>query len=144
MAAERGLIMRVPPIQTRTRRAHETAAFARAHGKFDEVDRALFRAAFEHGLDINETDVLASIVEQAGVDANGLRLALDTHEFTPLLNADIALARRLGINSVPTMLAADESGRAEPVVGAVPYEMLEPAIQRAFERVRLSAPGSAR
>jgi predicted DsbA family dithiol-disulfide isomerase len=139
MAAERSLIMKIPPVQTRTRRAHETAAFARAHGQFAPVDRALFRAFFEHGLDINDPEVLAQIVREAGLDADELRLALGTHAFGEIVDADVALAARIGIRSVPTMLAADEAGRAEPVIGAVPYEHLEDAIKRAIDRTEKRA-----
>ena len=136
MAAERGLVMRIPPVQTRTRRAHETAAFARAHGQFDAVDRALFRAFFEDGLDINNEGVLVTVVSEAGLDGAALRHALKTGDFASAVQADLALAARLGLSSVPTMLVADESGRAEPVIGAVPYETLEPAIERAIARTK--------
>jgi predicted DsbA family dithiol-disulfide isomerase len=139
MAAERGLAMNIPPVQTRTRRAHETAAFARAQGKFADVDRALFRAFFEQELDINDPEVLARIVEEAALDPEELRMALGTRAFEEIVVADVALASRLGISSVPTMLVADDEGRAEPVIGAVPYEHLEAAIRRAIERTEKRA-----
>jgi predicted DsbA family dithiol-disulfide isomerase len=139
MARERGLVMNIPPAQTRTRRAHETAAFARAQGQFTAVDRALFRAFFEEGLDINDVEVLTRIVSEADLDAEEFRLALGTRAFGEIVDADAALAARLGIRSVPTMLVADESGRAEPVIGAVPYEHLEAAIERAIERTKEKA-----
>ena len=139
MAAERGLVMNIPPVQTRTRRAHETAAFARAYGAFDAVDRALFRAFFEQGLDLNEVDILAGIVQEAGLDPDALRRALDTREFANVVDADLALSRRLGITAVPTVLVADESGRAEPVIGAVPRADLEGAIERALQRTQKRA-----
>jgi predicted DsbA family dithiol-disulfide isomerase len=136
MASERGLVMNIPPAQTRTRRAHETAAFARAQGQFTAVDRALFRAFFEQGLYINDVEVLTGIIMEADLDAEEFRLALGTRAFGEIVDADVALASRLGIRSVPTMLVADESGRAEPVIGAVPYEHLEAAIERAIERTQ--------
>jgi predicted DsbA family dithiol-disulfide isomerase len=134
MAADRGLIMNLPPVQTRTRRAHETAAFARAVGHFAPVDRALFRAFFERGLDINDPDVLGQLVQEAGLDADELRMALGTRAFGEIVDTDLALAARLGIRSVPTMLVADDEGRAEPVIGAVPYEDLAAAIDRTAAR----------
>jgi predicted DsbA family dithiol-disulfide isomerase len=134
MAAERGLVMQIPPVQTRTRRAHETAAFARARGRFAPVDRALFRAFFEEGFDINALDVLQGLVADEGLDPGALRDALERGEFTPVVNADAALAQQLRIRSVPVMLVTDESGRSEPVLGAVPYEHLEQAIERSLER----------
>jgi predicted DsbA family dithiol-disulfide isomerase len=134
MAAERGLVMNIPPVQTRTRRAHGTAAFARAQARFAPVDRALFRAFFEQGVDIDDPEVLARIVKEAGLDPEELRMALGRRAFDEIVDADVALARRLGISSVPTMLVADQQGRAEPVIGAVPYEHLAAAINRAIDR----------
>jgi predicted DsbA family dithiol-disulfide isomerase len=134
MAAERGLVMNIPPRQTRTRRAHEAAAFARAHDAFPTVDRGLFRAFFEEGLDINDVEVLARIARDARLDEEALRQALETRQHANEVDQDLALSVRLGIRSVPTMLVADESGRAEPVVGAVPFEDLKAAIERAIAR----------
>lgn len=134
LAAERGLVMRQPTTQTRTRRAHETAAFARASGA--SVDRALFRAYFEHDRDINDDAVLEEIVESAGLDPPALRQALSTRTYAPVVEDDYALAARFGIRSVPTMLVADAEGRAEPVVGAVPLDYLEAAIARAIGRTQ--------
>jgi len=139
MAAERALVMNIPPLQTRTRRAHETAAFARANGRFDAVHRALFRAIFAHGLDVNDADVLGTIAEEAGLNPEELRLALGTRAFTEVVDADVALAARLRIHSVPVMIVADDSGRGETVLGAVPFEMLGRAIQRAIERTEKRA-----
>lgn len=135
MAKERGLPMRLPPIQTRTRRAHETAAFARAHGKFAQVDRALYRAFFEQGLDINDVAILERIVRDADLDPAGL----GADEFTDRVRADFALAAQYGIQSVPTMLVGENIDDAEPVIGAVPYEWLEGAIHRALSRDRTHA-----
>jgi len=139
MAAERGLVMNIPPAQTRTRRAHETAAFARAHGAFEAVDRALFRAFFEEGLDLNDVNVLARIAQDAGLDPDALRRALEQREFADVVDEDLRLSAQLGIRSVPTILVADESGRAEPVIGAVPSEDLEAAIERALKRAEKRA-----
>ncbi len=134
MAAERGLVMNLPPAQTRTRRAHEAAAFARAHGRFAAVDRGIFRAFFEHGRDINDVEVLAAIAEEAGLDPAALRAAVESREFAPLVEADAALAHQLRIRSVPVMLVTDDSGRAEPVLGAVPFDDLERAVRRTLQR----------
>ena len=134
MAAERGLVMRLPPAQTRTRRAHETAAFARAEGAFERAHVALFRAFFEHGLDLDDSEVLATVVHEAGLDREQLRLALGTRAFAEIVDADVALAARLRIRSVPVMIVADGAGRGEPVLGAVGFELLEAAINRALAR----------
>lgn len=130
MAAARGLVMNLPPLQTRTRRAHEAAAFARGQDQFDAVHRALFRALFEHGLDIDDVDVLARVVGDERLDPAALRDALSAGTCSPPVDADLALAAQLRIRSVPVIIVADESGRGEPVLGAVPFEFLEAAVER--------------
>jgi predicted DsbA family dithiol-disulfide isomerase len=139
MAAERGLVMRIPPVQTRTRRAHEAAAFARTMDTFSPVHHALFRAVFEYGRDVNDTEVLVPIVQDAGLSGDDLRMALGTRGFSEIIDADAALAEQLRIRSVPVMVVADASGRTEPVLGAVPYDWLEGAINRAIERTEKRA-----
>ncbi len=139
MAAERGLTMRLPPQQTRSRRAHETAAFARSHGRFHDVNLALYRAFFEDGRDIAEPSVLADIVQHAGLDVDQWRHTMDTGAFRDTVRRDVSLAASLGISSVPTMLVGETLEDAEPVVGAVPYEWLEGAIRRGLDGDRSQA-----
>src|SRR3569623_2095405 len=52
MAAQRDMTLHLPPVQPRSRKALELAAYARAQGHFDAVHRALLRAFFEEGRDI--------------------------------------------------------------------------------------------
>lgn len=133
MAAERGLTMRLPPVQARSRRAHETAAFARSRGRFRDVNLAIYRAFFEDGRDIGDLAVLADIVQRAGLDKDDWRRAMDTGAFAEAVRNDLSLAASLGISSVPTVLVGERLEDAEPVVGAVPYEWLEGAIRRALD-----------
>ena len=44
MARERGLTLRLPPVQPRSRKAHEATAFARSAGRADATAEALFGA----------------------------------------------------------------------------------------------------
>ena len=44
MAASLGVEMRRPPVQARSRKAHEAAAYARRHGRFRALHEALFHA----------------------------------------------------------------------------------------------------
>jgi predicted DsbA family dithiol-disulfide isomerase len=61
LAERLGVTMRLPPVQPRSRRAHEAAKWAASVGRFDEYNGALFRAFFERGEDIGETEVLVSL-----------------------------------------------------------------------------------
>ncbi len=132
MAEERGLVMRLPPLQTRTRRAHEVAAFARAEERLPAVDTGLYRAFFEHGRDINDVAVLEDVVREAGLDPAAMRRALESGAFADAVRADLELGASLGVRSVPTMLVGETLDDVEPVVGAVPYEWLAGAIDRAL------------
>ncbi len=57
MAKERGMSLRLPPVQPRSRLAHEAAHFAATQGLFDAMNTALFRAFFEDGCDIGDLAV---------------------------------------------------------------------------------------
>lgn len=146
MAVERGLSMRVPRRKVRSRRALQAALFAQEHGRFRELDRALYRARFEFDLDIADLDVLKTLARESGLDADALAYAVSSNAYLHPLIADLRLASQLGVNGVPAAFvgpAPPEEGQAEdrllaffqdaePVVGAVPYEWMEDAIERAL------------
>jgi predicted DsbA family dithiol-disulfide isomerase len=131
MAAERGMNLKLPPVQPRSRKALESALFANRHGSFAQMHEALFRAFFEQGRDIGDTDVLCEIAGENGLEPDTLRHALDHHHYTSQVLDDEQLAHTLGVTGVPAMLLrmADMPWqRAVPIRGAVPYDTLEPAI----------------
>jgi predicted DsbA family dithiol-disulfide isomerase len=135
MAAERGMQLRLPPVQPRSRPAHEAAAYARDEHRFEAMHRAIFAAFFEDGRDIGGVDVLVGIGDRVGVDALELRRALDEGRYTGWVRDERALADRLGIESVPAMVAVGpgdtlESGGIE-VTGAHGYETVRALVERA-------------
>lgn len=103
MARERGMTLRLPPVQPRSRAAHEAAKFAEAQGCFDAMNRALFRAFFEDGHDIGRTDVLSEIGRSVGLDPAALDRALHEGTFRDAVLRDEAEAKRLGLTGVPAM-----------------------------------------
>ncbi len=139
MAAERGLVMRVPRRSVRSRRALQAALFARRNGGFRELDRAIYRARFEDDADISDVDVLRRLASAVGLDAEALAYAVRMNAHLEDLNADLTLAGQLGINGVPTAFIGPEAdglfaffSTAEPIVGAVPFERFGAAIDRAL------------
>ncbi len=127
MAEARGMMLGLPPVQPRSRKAHEAAAFARAVGRFEAMNAALFRAFFAEGRDIGDPDELVAIGRSTGLDAEALRSALAEGRFTEEVLAEEAEARRLGMDGVPAMVLAPEgegreAGRGLLVQGAQPYE----------------------
>jgi predicted DsbA family dithiol-disulfide isomerase len=138
MARERGLVMRVPRRQIRSRLALQAALFAREHGRFRELDRLIYRARFEEDADIGDPAVLAALGADAGLDGEALRYALKTGAYLEELQQDLALAQAVGIRGVPVALVGPPADdfqqfrqRAEPVLGAVPEAWMVEVIERA-------------
>lgn len=130
MAAERGMNLKLPPVQPRSRAAHEAAAFAATEGCFDSMHEALFRAFFEEGRDIGRLEVLAEIADSIGLDSQQLTSALSSKRFTAAVEEDQRLALRLGVSGVPMMTLRPGESRWEEALalqGAVPYDHMEAA-----------------
>lgn len=130
MAEARGMNLKLPPVQPRSRAAHEAAAFAQTHGRFDAMHEALFRAFFEEGRDIGRNEVLAEIAGSVGLDPRQLTIALEEKRFSAMVEEDQQLALRLGVSGVPIMTLRMGDSRWEEALalqGAVPYEHMEAA-----------------
>jgi predicted DsbA family dithiol-disulfide isomerase len=127
MAAQRGMTLRLPPVQPRSRKAFEAVEHARSEGRFDAMHRALFQAFFEDGRDIGSIDVLVEAGRSVGLEAPALRAALDDGRFAAQVLHDQSLAQRLGVRAVP-LLAVRRAGepleRARALSGAVSHEQL--------------------
>jgi predicted DsbA family dithiol-disulfide isomerase len=139
LAEKRGMILKLPPVQPRSRKALEAAAFADSHGRFNAMHEALFRAFFEQGRDIGDLDTLCEIGREAGLDAQALRQALGDGRHTAEVEGDERLALQLGVSGVPVMflrLANAPWEQALPLRGAVPYEVMEMAVREQLGRVR--------
>ena len=105
LAEKLGVTMRLPPVQPRSRLAHEAAHWAQAQGRFEEMNQAIFRAFFERGENIGEIEVLASLASKLDLDVDSLRRALETGEFKESVVADEREAESLGLNGVPAFVA---------------------------------------
>lgn len=135
MARERGMTLRLPPVQPRSRRALEAAEWAREQGRFEAMHHALFRAFFEDGRDLDDPEVLADVAASVGLGPDGLRAALERERYTDKVLADERLARELRIGGVPALLVGPAYGSleaAESLSGAQPYERVRAAVERAL------------
>lgn len=112
--------MRLPPIQPRSRLAHESAHWARTLGRFEEMNAAVFRAFFERGEDIGNAEVLVSLAAGLGLDGESLRHSLASREFEPGVLADEREAEELGVSGVPAFVA----NRRAALTGVQPVENL--------------------
>ena len=117
LAERLGMTMRLPPIQPRSRRAHEAAKWAqtqnqhgadnpvRAQNSFSAYNEAIFRAFFERGEDISDIDVLAALARDLNLDESSLRTALDSKQFEPNVLFEENEAATLGLHAVPAFVA---------------------------------------
>jgi len=97
--------IKLPPVQPRSRRAHEAAHWARRHGNFREYNDALFRAFFQRGEDIGKTEVLARIASDMGLEGDDLWEALANDLYLENVLADEREVKKLGLSGVPAFVA---------------------------------------
>lgn len=139
MAQERGLKLHLPPVQPRSRLAHEAAAFAGEQGGFDRMHHGLFRAFFEDGRDIGDIETLAHIGGEAGLNPGVLRNTLQQGRLSDRVATDRMLAERLGIAGVPAIVALGpgetlDTPGIEGVSGAHPDPTIRALVERAAAR----------
>lgn len=126
LSQEMGLKMVLPPVQPRTRLAHEAAEFAKRQGKQQEMADALFRAFFQEGRDIGQVEVLCDIGLSVGLDPVALRAALEERTLKDAVAEGLATGERYQISAVPTFIV----GNRFMLRGLVGEEDLRRAIQR--------------
>jgi len=105
LAKHLGIDIKLPPVQPRSRRAHEAAHWARRHGKFRQYNDALFRAFFQRGEDIGNPEVLSRAASDLALDGDDLRKALDNDLYLENVVADEREAKKLGLRGVPAFVA---------------------------------------
>jgi predicted DsbA family dithiol-disulfide isomerase len=124
MAREMGVKMVLPPVQPRTRLAHEAAGFAKRQGKQAEMANALFVAFFQEGRDIGEVAVLCDVGLSAGIDPVLLRACLEQRTLKDEVGEELDLAAQYEISAVPTFIV----GGRYMLQGLVSEEHLKRAI----------------
>lgn len=126
LAESLGVTMRLPPVQPRTRLAHEAAHWARSQERFDDFHTEIFRAFFERGEDIGDIDVLVTVALELGLDSNSVSQALKSHEFEKSVLEDEHLAAKLGVTGVPAFIA----NRRATLSGVRPLEHLKQLVNQ--------------
>jgi len=112
-----------------TFKAHRLMGWARQFAKADDLANALFSGYFENGRDIGDSDVLADITAEVG---------LDRAQALQFINSDLgttqtrqAIAQVVDIHSVPNF---DIEG--DVISGAHPVSVIQSALQNAVARKR--------
>jgi predicted DsbA family dithiol-disulfide isomerase len=127
-----GLEMQTRDVIINSRRALGAAEFAREHGKFDEIHRALFKAHWEGKGKLEQVVDLVRIGESVGLDGDELGKAIEEDRYAGVIDENRRVASSVGINAIP----AHVFGRRYLVLGAQPYEVLKEVV----ERIRAATP----
>jgi predicted DsbA family dithiol-disulfide isomerase len=121
-----GLEMRTRDVIINSRRALGAAEFAREHGKFEAMHRALFRAHWEGGGMLESVDDLVRIGGSVGLDIEELRSAIDEDRYADVIDENRHVASSVGIDAIPAHVF---DGRYL-VLGAQPYAVLKQVVDR--------------
>jgi predicted DsbA family dithiol-disulfide isomerase len=113
-------------ISPNTLKAHALSHHAHATGVAPGLVEALFAAYFIDGRDLSDDSVLAEIAEENGMDGGSADAALQSAELAAQVSARIALASRMGINSVPCFVIEQRYA----VMGAQAPEALADAFRQ--------------
>lgn len=121
MALERyGVKMGHGPWGADSRPALIGAKYAEDQGVGKAYHDAMFRAYWQEERAIDHIDVMLDVAQQAGLDAEGFKAALETPEYLHRVLADITQAQAMGLQGVPALVFAGKY----LVSGAQPYEVL--------------------
>jgi predicted DsbA family dithiol-disulfide isomerase len=104
LAAKMNMPLKKPPIQPRSRLAHEAAKWAGKHGRFEPYNLALFRAFFEHGKNIGEIEILKGLAVDLKLDAESLEISLKKGDYSSMVLADEHEAGQVGVRAVPAFV----------------------------------------
>ena len=107
-----------------TRLAHEATEYAREHGKVNEFHHVVFRKVYADGFDISQWDVLRSVAEEVGLDAQDMQSVVDSGKYTAQVAEQVRWAQQIGVTGVPTYVINDRYA----IVGAQPYEAFKNAL----------------
>lgn len=102
-----------------TLNAHRLIHWAGIEGRQTAAISALFKAYFTDARDIGDAEVLADIADSIEMDASVVTRLLDSDEDTQLIKDRDTHSRKMGINSVPTFIIANQHA----VPGAQPPEL---------------------
>ncbi len=139
IARERfGLEMREGPWAVNTRPALEGAYFARENDLEEAYHRACFAAHWQDGHRLDDLHVLVDLAVSIGLDGEAFREAIANQTYRANADADLWLARQLGIHAIPAFVF----GGRYLISGAQTVEVLEQAVDRCVQE-GLSDAGTA-
>ena len=107
-----------------TRLAHEATEYAREHGRGNEFHKVIFRKVYAEGADPSQWDVLRSVAEEVGLDADEMQRDVQSEKYKSNVEEQVQWAYQIGVQGVPTYVVNDRYA----IVGAQPYEVFKNAL----------------
>ena len=129
LASENTIEIKLPSYLSISRRALETAEFAREHGKFESCHDLIFRAYFLEGKDIEKEATLLDIIQQLNLNPDQLKESWKAETYLEVIKASIRELHSLGSTAVPTFLIGNENQRI--LVGLHSQATIEKVILKA-------------
>lgn len=117
MAEERGLTLKLPPVQPYSKQALAAAEYAKSTPHFEAFHRAMFRAFFEFGLDISKDEVIAKVAESAGLEGSTVVEAAKSNRYQGQVDADRLVALDRGVSGVPGVFMSMAAGHKSLQLG---------------------------
>ena len=121
-------------ILTNSLDAHRLIHFAKDFNKMQEMTEALFKAYFTESKNISDIDALGDIADGIGLDKKEAIEFLNSDKYKNEVREDELLARKYGINSVPTFIFNDKF----KVTGAQPEDVFLLALNKVIEEEKIS------
>ncbi len=112
-----------------TLNGHRLIHFAQEHGLGNILKERLLKAHFSEGVDVNDTNILANLAAEVGMDKKEVQEMLLSDRFTYEVTQDIQEGVNLGLRGVPFFVFNQKFG----IAGAQPLEMFEQTLRQAYE-----------
>jgi protein disulfide-isomerase len=109
--------------------AHRLIKYAKTKGLGNEVEESLFAGYFTNGLDMSDLNALQEIGVSIGLDAEGLKVVLESDAFTTEISQDIQEGQRIGVRGVPFFVIDGKFA----ISGAQPVEVFVDAMEKAAQ-----------
>jgi len=113
-----------------TRIAHEATEYARENGLGNEFHKVVFRKVYAEKQDISSWDVLRSVAEEVGLDADEMQRDVTGEKYKINVEEQVKWAYQIGVTGVPTYVINDRYA----VVGAQPYEVFRNALEQIMNK----------
>ncbi|MHA1270892.1 MAG: DsbA family oxidoreductase [Candidatus Helarchaeota archaeon] len=127
-AKENEIEIKLPKFLSISRKALETAEFARDNNKFDECHDMIFNAYFLEGKNIEKEQVLINIVKNLGLNSNEIRKNWKNGSYSKIIDNSIHELHSMGITGVPTFIIGNENTRT--IFGVYPQDKIERVIEK--------------